>query len=199
YAQLASMAFARLSDLPPSAENHELSGDAYRIRHLPHQAAEEYRKALSLDPGNRRLEMVLAESLWRNRDYQAARPILEKLAAGGPPSAPIYFELGDCLLAEDEVENALPWLERAVKLDPRLLPARAALGRAYLRSGQAAAAIEHLKAALPADEDGSLLFQLARAYERSGQPEEARRAREQFEANARVRQRREQEQQIPPP
>ena len=52
--------------------------------------------------------------------------------------------------------------------------AHGALGRAYALAGRAADAIPHLKQALPADVDGSLRYQLARAYQAAGQADEAR-------------------------
>ena len=46
----------------------------------------------------------------------------------------------------------------------------------------------HLEAALETDEDGSLHFQLARAYQASGQIEKARQARQEFQALQRAHQ-----------
>jgi predicted Zn-dependent protease len=85
-------------------------------------------------------------------------------------------------LEQDEEASALPLLTKAVQLDAQLLPARASLGKAYLQAGRASEAIPHLKAAVAADADGSVHFQLAKAYERTGQPLLAKRTREQFAA-----------------
>jgi len=68
-----------------------------------------------------------------------------------------------------------------VAADPNVLRARAQHGRAYAEDGQASRAIPHLEAALPTDEDGSLHFQLARAYRESGQAEQATRTLQQFQ------------------
>jgi len=54
------------------------------------------------------------------------------------------------------------------------LRARASLGLAYARTSQAERAIPHLKAALELDADGSLHYQLARAYQATGQAELAK-------------------------
>jgi len=61
-------------------------------------------------------------------------------------------------------------LKHALARDPKLLAAHKALARAYLAAGSAAQAIPHLQAALATDEDGSLHYQLASAYQASGQP-----------------------------
>src|SRR5262249_26321633 len=55
------------------------------------------------------------------------------------------------------------------------------LGRAYLESGAAAKAIPALQAALETDTDGSLHFQLARAYRATGQPDLASAAVARFQ------------------
>jgi Flp pilus assembly protein TadD len=57
-----------------------------------------------------------------------------------------------------------------------MLAARAALGGAHLQAGRPADAIPHLVAAAPTDEDGSLHYQLSRAYQAAGQSEPAAQA-----------------------
>ena len=58
---------------------------------------------------------------------------------------------------------------------------RAVLGRAYVEAGQAERGIPHLEAALPSDEDGSIHFQLARAYRETGRADQATRTLEAFQ------------------
>ena len=182
YSELAHAALSHLAQLPPSPQIHELIAEAYTVQGQHHQAAEEVIEALRLDPGNSRLQALLAASLWRNRDFEAALPLLVKLVSNNPNSASLNFELGDTLLQQEEVEKALPPLQAAVRIKPDLLLAQASLGRAYMRSGDTNAAIPHLKAALPLDDDGSLHFQLSRAYERSGNAILAREALQQFQS-----------------
>ena len=81
---------------------------------------------------------------------------------------------GDTLLQAQKLERAIPPLEAAVKRDPSMIEARVSLARAYLQGGRSAEAIPHLEAALPTDEDGSLHYQLARAYQATGQIERAK-------------------------
>jgi tetratricopeptide (TPR) repeat protein len=61
-----------------------------------------------------------------------------------------------------------------------MLGARASLGLAYARVGQPVKAIPHLVAAASIDEDGSLSYQLSRAYQAAGQPDNARQALERY-------------------
>ncbi len=176
YSGLALDAFARLTALPPTAEIHELMGYALRIQKRHRESAEEFGRAFELEPANRRLGEEFARSLWLNRDYEAAQPLLEKLN--------LSFELGDTLLQLQQPEKAIPHLEAAVKRTPARLEPHASLARAYVRVNRHADAVEHLKIALPLDDDGSLHFQLSRAYERLGRGTEAARARAKYEAMA---------------
>jgi tetratricopeptide (TPR) repeat protein len=68
----------------------------------------------------------------------------------------------------EQPEKAVPLLEKAIQLDPKLVPAQASLGLAYIRLKRDADAIAHLVAAREIDEDGSIHFQLAQAYRRAG-------------------------------
>jgi len=163
----ALAAFARLAELPPSAEIHELTSAAYRIQGRHQEAAAALREALRLDPANPRLEASLASNLRLHREFGAALPILERLVLRDPQNAQLAYELGDCLLELHQPEKALRHLQRAT----RLLPARAALGRALLLLDRPAEAVAHLQAALGLDEDGSLHFQLLRAARLTGRPE----------------------------
>jgi predicted Zn-dependent protease len=79
-----------------------------------------------------------------------------------------------------QVDRAIPPLERAARLRPDLMPARASLGRALVQSGRAADAIPHLVAASASDEDGSTWYQLAQAYQQTGQSDLARKALEEY-------------------
>lgn len=180
YEALALAAFDKLRQMPPTPQIHELMADAYRVRGQNHEAAEEFRQALKLDPENARVQALYATALWRDHDYTSARQILEKLVQLDPNSADLKFELGDTLLQEDEPQKAVMVLRDAVRMNPHLLAAHAALAKAYIKIDRPSDAIPHFQAALPADPDASLHFQLAKAYDQTGQAALAKRAREQF-------------------
>jgi len=109
-----------------------------------------------------------------SQDYRAALPLLQGLLRQQPTSAELNYLVGDTLLDQQRVEEAIPLLKRAVSRDPKFLAAHKSLARADLAAGKAIEAIPHLKAALPADDDGSLHYQLAQAYQTSGQSERAK-------------------------
>lgn len=187
YSELALAALEKLAQIPPSPQIHELMAEAYGLQDQHRQAAAELREALRLDPGNRRLQALLAGALWRSRDFEAARPLLKYLAAADPNSAELSFQMGDVLLQQEDAGNSIPWLEKALKIDPGLLPAHLSLARAYMRVGRPADAVGHFKAALSLDDDGSIHFQLSRAYERAGKQLLAEKALRQFEEVSRAK------------
>ncbi len=203
YEELSLDAFSHLSEMPPSGAVHDLMAEAYRMEGKYDLAAKEWEEALRLAPQDRRLQNGLARALWLNRDYDKARPLLEELLKVEPESAELNYELGDALLRSESAEQALAYLETAVKLSPDHVAAHASLGRAYMRMGRAEAAIPHLQAALELDEEGSLYYQLAQAYQKVGQKGLAAQSMQKFEeASAAARARRpksHEEFQITPP
>lgn len=173
--QLARAAYERLGRLPESVEMHVLLARMHNSQGRPVEAVKQWRAALKLAPGDPDLQLELAMSLHNGRDDKGAQAILRSLLKKGPNSARINFLYGDTFLNMQQAAKALPYLRKSVRLDPNYLPARSSLGRAYLQLKQGVKAIPHLKAALTLDRDGSLHFQLARAYQENGQREEAKR------------------------
>lgn len=174
YNELALQAFARLGELPPSAELHELKARIFNDQKRYSEAAVELRQALRLAPTDLRIQKQLAISLKLSQDYSGALPLLQNLVQQQPTSAELNYLVGDTMLALQRAEEALPFLKRAVNRNPKLLAAHKSLARAELAAGRTVEAIPHLKAALSTDDDGSLHYQLARAYQASGQPDLAK-------------------------
>ncbi len=170
YNELALQAFARLGQLPPSVEQHELKAHIFSGQKRYADAAQEWREALKLAPHDTRTQKQLAITLKFGQDYSGALPLLQGLLRAQPASAELNYLTGETLLDLQRAQEAIPLLLRAVNRDPKLIAAHKALARGYLAAGRARAAIPHLKAALAADEDGSLHYQLARAYQATGQP-----------------------------
>ncbi len=203
YNHMALEAFSHLTRLPPSAELHELIA---RIQfHQKHylESAKEWREALKLSPGNAEIQKHLAIASNLSGDYQTARELLGALLKRQPNSAELNYLLAETLLFMQRAEEAVPLLKKSVELDPKLLAAHGSLANAYLQLGQATRAIPHLKAALGTDEDGSLHYQLARAYQSSGQQAQAKEMLEKYReirnALAAERKATEEEVQITPP
>lgn len=170
YNELALQAFARLGQLPSSVEQHELKARIFTGQKRYAEAAQEWRDALKLAPLDDQIRKQLAITLKFSQDYAGALPLLQGLLRGQPNSPELNYLTGETLLDLQRSEEAIPLLLRAVNHDPQLIAAHKALARAYLSAGKAREAIPHLSAALTADQDGSLHYQLARAYQATGQP-----------------------------
>jgi tetratricopeptide (TPR) repeat protein len=181
YGRLATIAFSRLGQLPPSAEMHQVTAEAYSAQGRAREAVEEWRQALKYEPDSVTLRKGLAESLYVMRDFEAARAVLLELLKVQTKSARLNLMYGGTLLELYQPEEAIPYLHRATELAPTLVSAQALLGRAYLTSGQASRAIPLLKAALNTDEDGQVHYQLATAYKHTAQEMLAKQTLQRYE------------------
>ena len=177
---LAIEAFSRLEQLPESAPKLELQAEMLRDRKQYAESVKAWRAAQALAPGDATIEHELVMTLCMAQDFAAAQPMLDRLLRQEPGSAALNFLQGDVFQNQQLPEKALPYLQKAVAADPRLLQAKASLARAYLQLGQADNAALYLKEVLPADDDGTLHFELARAYRAAGKAELAKEAMDRY-------------------
>ncbi len=181
YNQLAVNAFDRLGHLPESVEIHALKAQILHGHAQDAEAVAEWRKALALAPDNPRLETELASSLVQARNYDQAIPLLTKLHSHEPNAPDLNFLLGESYWRTQQPEKAVPFLTAALQADPQLLPAHAALGMVYATLNQNAQAVPHLVKAVTLDDDGSLHYSLARAYQASGNTAQATKAMAEYQ------------------
>ena len=189
YATLSEDAFRDLRSLPESVDQLSLIADLLAARSEFLAAAEAARAALALRPQDGALERQMAELLYLARRIEEARPFLEKFRrsdAGDPRWAAM---LGNLLAEAQDFESAIPLLESALAGPEPPLSARLDLGRSYLAIDEPAKALDHLRAAASLDTDGSVHYQLAQAYQRTGMRDQAREALATYqELQARTRQ-----------
>ena len=176
--EAAGAAWERLAALPASAESHIHLAEVHDAQQRWRDSAGEWREALRLSPGNRRIRLRLSWSLFRVRDYPATMEMLQPMLASDGAEAPFLY--GASLLNLQKPSEAISYLKTAIARDEHLLPARAALGQGLLQTGHAAEAIPLLRESLAVDSDGSTHFQLFRAYQLTGQAAEARQALEAY-------------------
>jgi tetratricopeptide (TPR) repeat protein len=181
YNELALQAFTRLGELPASPELHELKAHIYNGQIKYSEAASEWKAALALSPDDAQIQKQLAISLKFGQNYEEALRAFQALLGREPASAELNYLTGDTLLDLQRAEEAIPLLTRAVRLDPKLLAAQKSLARADLAIGKAMEAIPHLRAALVTDKDGSLHYQLAKAYQATDQPQLAKNMLAQYQ------------------
>jgi tetratricopeptide (TPR) repeat protein len=178
---LALEAFSHLGTLSESPELHAIKADVMKAHKQYKEAAEEWKAALTLAPGDPRLTRELITTLFLGRDYDAAIPMLQDALRSEPSSAGFNFMLGDSLLRTEHPDKAVPYLEAAIRADSHMLAAQASLGFALSQTGRPIEAIPHLEKGLETDDDGSLHYQLARAYQGAGQPDRSRELMSQYQ------------------
>lgn len=147
-----------------------------KMGHQP-EAAEQWSKALQLDPQNAEARAALAGL--RQPSAAVAQPALPAPAA--PPrvqqdeaAAKAHYTKGVALVNDRKYQDALPELDQAVAQKPRFAIAFVARGSARVGLGQYEAAVADYSAAREADPSlAAPLFGLAEAYRALGQPEKA--------------------------
>ena len=107
--------------------------------------------------------------------------LIQKLLPSGASSPDLNFMLGESLLRTEQPDQAVPYLEIALRADGEMLPAHASLGLALSKLDRSADAIPHLEKALALDDDGSLHYTLARAYQQAGNAPRSRELMEQYQ------------------
>ena len=179
--ELSLQALVRLGQLPPSMELHQLRAEIARDQNQHLESAKEWRAALELAPGNPRLQQELAVSYFLAADYRTAIAETEKVLPSNPRSPELNFTLGDSWLRLEDPEKAVPYLRAALAADPKMRAADASLGLSLSRLGKFAEAVPHLERAQELDDDGSLHYQLARAYQAAGNAAKAQAAMAQYQ------------------
>jgi tetratricopeptide (TPR) repeat protein len=118
---------------------------------------------------------IAAKDTGRAGELRArSEQILGELAGEAERDPRVALALGVAYVQEGNAEKAEPWLRRVVEARPNDAEARFQLGRALLKSGQHAAALEALNAAVGLDPARSdIAVELARAYEALGQDGDA--------------------------
>jgi tetratricopeptide (TPR) repeat protein len=178
---------AGLSRLPASARLYTLRGAIHADRAELDEATRDFEQAASLSPDALYGSVGLSLVLRQNAQLPEAITLLRSKLAQKPQDATLNYLLGDALMRSEPAAGTPVFREaeqafrRAVKARPQFAKAHAALGKLYLRSGDAAAAAEKLAAAVRMDPGDRLaLNQLVMAYRQLGRAAEAAEAAAQL-------------------
>ena len=184
--KLATLALARASTIDSDSPTmHVLLGDVYRQRRYYPDAEHQYRKALVIQPGNAGALLGLSLTLLADSKTDEALHLAKAALEKSSDDPEINAVMGEILSAQHDFSGAEPYLKKALKTEPELIPhVHALLGRVYAKANRTQDAINEMKMGLPDDKDGSLHYQLARLYLKVGDQNLAKRA---FEASERLR------------
>lgn len=168
--KLAVAALARAGEIDPdSPALHVLIGNAFRQQRHWSEAEAEYRKALVIDPANRAARLSLGIVLLTELKTDEAFELDKSLLAETPDGPEANLLAAEILVQEHKFSQAQPYLLRCRNLKPELASrVHILLGRVYAETGRTVEAIAEYKQGLSTDEDGSLHYQLARLYKKSG-------------------------------
>ena len=182
--RLAFQALALFQQLEPdSARSHVLLGDIYHQLERHDDAEAEYQKALALAPGDPAAMLGLASAYLSNNNNDGAIATAQAALTRSPEDPELNLIVGEAMLAKNNYAVAEPYLLKALKSKPHMLPrVHALLGKAYAETDRTNEAIAQLKLGASSDEDGGIEYLLARLYRKLGDTKDANAALEQMKA-----------------
>jgi len=177
--RLAVLALAYAGEVEPnSVRLHELLAESYRDREKYAEAEAEYKVALAINPHAFAALVGAATNYLQELRIDLAHAMIQNALAQNPSDAEANYIMGEVLFAEHKYSDAEAYLKAGLTTRVELIPRiHALLGQVYASQGDTKRAIEEYKLGLPSDDDGSVHYQLARLYQRSG---EAKLAAEAF-------------------
>lgn len=119
-----------------SAEVQMVVGKIFEADNRFDQAADAYKKALSLDPSFAVGRAALINAQFRKGDLDGALAEALKLAAAAPNSGDAQAQVGEFLLRKGDFPKAIAPLEKAVQLLSGSADANYYLGKAYFSTGR---------------------------------------------------------------
>jgi len=157
-----------------SAEADMLAGQALDEMKDRPGAIEQFRAAVQADPKMPDVHFGLGYLLWAQLKFDEAAKELEAELANNPNHAQALTHLADCHIQMNNPQAALPLLEKAVGLDPRIELAHLDLGVLYANDGKKDDALRELKKAEQLDpSDQNVHWRLGRFYKSIGKKAEA--------------------------
>ena len=147
------------------------------------EGADQFRRALSIDPKLALARTNLAVALYNVPDLAASQKEAEAAALGSPDAPQPVYILGLIARQQNRADDAVAAFQRVLKLDPRDVGANVNLGQLYVQQRKYAEAVAALRTALAEEPyNGTALYNLATSLLRSGQREEGQRLMQQFQA-----------------
>ena len=157
-----------------SAEADMLAGQALDEMKDRPGAIEQFRAAVKADPKMPDLHFGLGYLLWAQLKFDEAAKELEAELENNPHHAQALTYLADCHIQLNHPEPALPLLEKAVTIDPKIELAHVDLGVLYASAGRNNEALRELKTAEKLDpSDQNVHWRLGRFYKSIGKKAEA--------------------------
>jgi tetratricopeptide (TPR) repeat protein len=179
---------ASLRDRTSAADARE---QAYRANNLGvalleqfkyKEGAEEFRRALRLDPKLTLARINLAIALYNLPDPAGAETEARAAASAAPDAPQPQYILGLVAKSQSRTDEAVAAFRRVLRLDPEDVGANVNLGQLYAQQRDYKDAISAFRTALAAEPyNGTALYNLGTALLRAGQREEGQRVMARFQ------------------
>lgn len=157
-----------------SAEADMLAGEAMDEIHNPGGAIEQFRAAVKADPKEPNVHFGLGYLLWTQNQFEEAAREFQAELANVPDNAQALVFLADADMQTNRAAEALPFIQKALQIDPRIGRAHLDLGILYADGGRNTDAIRELReAARLTPEDANPHWRLARIYQSMGNKTQA--------------------------
>jgi tetratricopeptide (TPR) repeat protein len=158
-----------------SAEADMLAGEAYDELKNDDGAIAEFQAAVKADPKTPDVYFGYGYLLWKALKFDEAEKAFRSELANNPEHPLALAYLGDTEIRLNHSEEALPYLERAVRLQPSIAIAHVDLGTIYEGKGRKDDAARELKTAEKlTPDDPSIHWRLGRFYQSIGRTAEAK-------------------------
>jgi len=171
------------SEVPPEKrEIVELAGGAgaFAIGMMRDAAEQAFGRLVSKYPDESNVHYVFGTYLMGDRPAEALEQFTMELQRS-PQHVPARVQIAQELIKQGEFERASPYATEAARLAPKNFMARRIVGQLKLQAGDTSGAIAHLEAARALEPTSpSVRYHLARAYQRAGRSDEAKRERVEF-------------------
>ncbi len=158
-----------------SAAVDMLAGQAYDEMKNTSGAIEQFRAATKADPKWPNAHFGLGYLLWTQNQCQEAVSEFQAELENVPEHPQALTYLADCKIQLGQSSDALPLVQKAVRLDPGIARAHLDLGIIYQDQGKQQDALHELTIAVKLNPaDSNIHWRLARLYQAMGRKEEAK-------------------------
>jgi tetratricopeptide (TPR) repeat protein len=158
-----------------SAEADMLAGEALDEMRDHGGATEQFRAAAKADPKFPEVHFGLGYLLWSQNQFDEAAKEFKAELENVPDNAQALAFLADADMQIGKSDEALPLIEKAIRIDPHMERAHLDLGILYGDGGRREDALNEFKAAAKlAPEDPNVHWRIARLYQSLGMKQEAK-------------------------
>jgi tetratricopeptide (TPR) repeat protein len=147
------------------------------------EAAESFRRALTLDAQMKIAQINLAVALFNLQDIEGARRAAERAVRVAPERPQTHYLLGLIARNQNRTDDAAGFFRRVLEIDPQDVGANVNLGQIYIQQRKSAEAIAAFRLALASEPyNSTALYNLATALIRGGERAEGQKLIERFQA-----------------